>query len=198
MLTRVILEGGFAKAVGQSEWFLDCNSPGEALRLIEANKPGIRAWISKNLRQYQICEVEVENENGTNEKLDTEGFLLNRKCKTIRFLPIFTGAGGRNGVLQTIVGAVMVVVGAIVSYWSGPIGAEIMKMGVGLMLGGVISMIMSPSANNDDDDGGNNNYYFNGAVNTTQQGQPVPLIFGRCRVGSAVISSTIEVAEANG
>lgn len=35
-------------------------------------------------------------------------------------------------------------------------------------------------------------YVFNGAVNTESQGHPVPLCYGRMRVGSAVISAGIE------
>lgn len=38
-------------------------------------------------------------------------------------------------------------------------------------------------------------YVFNGAVNTTAQGQPVPLGYGRMTVGSAVISAGITVEE---
>ena len=32
-------------------------------------------------------------------------------------------------------------------------------------------------------------YLFNGAVNTTEQGQPIPLLYGELIVGSAVVSA---------
>ena len=38
-------------------------------------------------------------------------------------------------------------------------------------------------------------YSFNGAVNTTAQGHPVPVGYGRLIVGSAVISAGIDVDE---
>jgi len=38
-------------------------------------------------------------------------------------------------------------------------------------------------------------YVFNGAVNTTAQGHPVPVGYGRMIVGSAVISAGIDVDE---
>ena len=38
-------------------------------------------------------------------------------------------------------------------------------------------------------------YSFNGAVNTTAQGHPVPVGYGRLVVGSAVISAGIDVDE---
>lgn len=193
MLTKVILEGGFAKAVGQKVWMLDCNSPAEAIQLIEANKPGIRRWISQNLKNYGICQVECENESGEKDQLTTDTYTVVRKCKTIRFVPLFTGAGGNNGFLQVVVGVAMIVVGALTS-WTG-IGAAIGAAGIGMVLGAICTMLMSPSKNDDNGDD-KSNYYFNGAVNTVVQGAPVPLVFGRCRVGSAVVSSEIVVKEA--
>ena len=67
--------------------------------------------------------------------------------------------------------------------------------GVGMVLGAICTVLMAPSIDDDDDDSGSN-YYFNGAVNTTNQGAPVPLVFGRCRVGSAVISSAVNITQA--
>lgn len=188
MLTKVILEGGFAKAVGQKVWMLDCNSPAEAIQLIEANKPGIRRWIAKNIKNFKICEVECEGENGNKRKLTTEEYFTNRKCKTIRFFPIFTGAGG-NSFIQAVFGVALVVVGAILE------NPYLISAGVGMILGAVATMLMRPSKNDDEGDD-KTNYYFNGAVNTVSQGAPVPLVFGRCRVGSAVVSSEIVVKEA--
>lgn len=194
MLTKVILEGEFAKVAKKKVWMLDCASPKEAIQLISANRPAIRTWIRVHLKDYKICEVECEDMEGRKEKLDTERFLLDRKCKSIRFLPIFTGAGGGNAsLLQGIIGAVMVVVGALL--WWTPIGAPMVMTGVGLILGAICTALMTPSDDDDDDDSGSN-YYFNGAVNTTNQGAPVPLVFGRCRVGSAVISSAINITQA--
>lgn len=38
-------------------------------------------------------------------------------------------------------------------------------------------------------------FVFNGAVNTTEQGGPVPPVYGRMRVGSNVISASLEVEQ---
>lgn len=194
MLTTVILDGEFAKVARRKYWKLECSSPAEAIQLIAVNRPKIRKWIRANLNNYKICEVECESAGGVKEKLDTDGFLAKRECKTIRFLPIFTGAGGKNGLLQTIVGAVMVVVGVVVNYFTaGTAGNPLISAGIGLMLSGICTMLMRPSKDEGEDTG--TSYYFNGAVNTTRQGSPVPLVFGRCRVGSVVISSSIEISD---
>ncbi len=192
MLTKVILEGEFAKVAKQKEWMLDCDSPKEAIQLIAANRPAIKVWVHEHIKDYKICEVECEDENGKKEKIDTNGFLVDRKCKTIRFLPIFTGAGG-NSLVQGIIGVVLIVVGCILSFTPAAAAAPyFISAGIGLVLGAICTALMTVSNDDDDDDQGSS-YYFNGAVNTTNQGAPVPLVFGRCRVGSAVISSAIDV-----
>ena len=193
MLTKVILEGAFAKVAGRKVWMLDVNSPAEAIQLISANCQGrLQTWIRQHLADYKICEVECESENGKKEQLTNDTYAMARECKTIRFLPIFTGAGGDNGLLQMLVGVAMVVIGCLTS-WTG-VGAAIGSAGIGMILGAICTMLIAPSNNDDNDDSGSS-YYFNGAVNTTTQGNPVPLVFGRCRVGSAVISSSIDIAE---
>lgn len=202
MLTKVILEGEFAKVAKKKVWMLDCSSPAEAIQLISINTGGaIRRWIRAHLKDYKICEVECTNDDGRSEKLDTKTFQMERQCKTIRFLPIFAGAGGNNGVLQTVIGVVLIVVGCILAYPSGGSSASMIKMGgymigagIGMALSGICTMLMSTSIDKDDDDS-SSNYYFNGAQNTTNQGAPVPLVFGRCRVGSAVISSGIDITQ---
>lgn len=191
MLTKVILEGEFAKVAKKKVWMVDCASPAEAIQIIAVNRPAIRTWIRAHLKDYKICEVECEDMEGRKEKLDTEKFLLNRKCKTIRFLPLFTGAGGSNGfaIIEAVVGVVLIVVGCITRQY------YLAGAGVGMVLGAICTVLMAPSIDDDDDDSGSN-YYFNGAVNTTNQGAPVPLVFGRCRVGSAVISSAVNITQA--
>lgn len=202
MLTKVILDGKFGEIVGQREWHLDCNSPSEALALIEANKKGLKAWIRKNINQYKICQVECESLDGKKENLTNETYQAVRKCKTIRFMPIFSGAGGKNAsVIQGIIGVALIIIGAILMAPTGggsatlsSYGFSLLVAGVGMALGAICTLLMRPSK--DDTEDSASSYFFNGAVNTTQQGMPVPLVFGRCRVGSAVISASIDVREA--
>lgn len=89
----------------------------------------------------------------------------------------------------------MIVVGAVLTYTGvgAPIGAAMMKMGAVLALGGVIQMLSPQQRGLSAQDGPENgaSYNFNGAVNTSAQGNPVPLLYGRMIVGSAVISAGI-------
>lgn len=194
MLTKVVLDGELGKIAGRKVWMLDINSASEAIALISANTQGrVLNWLRANIQKYNYYEVECETENGTKEHLNDETYRLARKPKEIRFSPIFVGAGGDNGLIQMVVGAIMVVIGVLTS-WTG-VGASIGVAGIGMILGAICTMIMAPSGNDDDDDGDGSSYYFNGAVNTTKQGVPVPLIFGRCRVGSAVVSAEISISD---
>jgi predicted phage tail protein len=48
--------------------------------------------------------------------------------------------------------------------------------------------------NNDPADN-RSSYIYNGAVNLTAQGNPVPLCYGRMRVGSVVVSAGVSTAD---
>ncbi|MDR3427904.1 tail assembly protein [Silvimonas sp.] len=104
----------------------------------------------------------------------------------IRIAPILQGSK-RGGILQTILGVVLIVVGV---YLENP---QLVGMGVGMVAGGVLQMLspVSPGLSTKDGPDNGASYNFNGAVNTTAQGNPVPLLYGRMIVGSAVISAGI-------
>ncbi len=194
MLTKIILEGEFAKVAGRKIWMLDVSSASEAIQLISANCAGrLKNWIRQNLDKYKICEVECESTEGQKEKLVNETYNTSRKCKSIRFLPIFCGAGG-NGLVQGLIGVALIVIGTLLESVSGGLSTAMIGAVIGMILGAIFTMLMTPSDDDNDDSGAS--YYFNGAVNTVTQGSPVPLVFGRCRVGSAVISSAIDITEA--
>jgi predicted phage tail protein len=71
------------------------------------------------------------------------------------------------------------------------------SVGTAMILGGVSQMIApTPKAAEPYEPPENKpSYSFNGAVNTTAQGHPVPVGYGRLIVGSAVISAGIDVDE---
>jgi predicted phage tail protein len=110
--------------------------------------------------------------------------------KRIRFVPIVTGAGG--GIGKMILGAFLVALSF--TPFGAPLAPFLQGAGVSLMLGGVIELI-SPRPKKQGasvrQDG--TSYFFDGPVNTTQQGVPVPLIYGRVLVGSHAISAKVTV-----
>lgn len=193
MLTKVILEGPMGKKFGK-EWELIVDSPSEALRMIDANKPGLFAWIKSNLAKYNEYHVVCEFEDGTVEDLNEESYKLDRKCKEIRFVPVIKGSGG-NGVWQTVLGIVLIIVGVFTTIFGNYSGSVIM-LGVGLLAGGVAAMLApKPKMGDMSQQGAKNeaSYFFDGPANTSTQGVPVQLIYGRCLVGSHTISAAVTV-----
>lgn len=112
----------------------------------------------------------------------------------IRIVPVVAGSK-RGGVLQTILGAVMIVAGVFLS--ATPFGAPLIGAGIGLVAGGVIQML-SPQAKGLSQSAAPENlpsYAFGSAKNTTASGNPVPICIGERRWGGAIISASIEAQD---
>ncbi|WP_087754119.1 tail assembly protein [Paraburkholderia caledonica] len=106
----------------------------------------------------------------------------------IRIAPVLVGSK-KAGLFQTILGAALIVVGVLTSAYG---GGSLIGLGASLALGGVVQMLSPQTAGlagTGPDNG--TSYYFNGPVNSSAQGEPVPLVYGRMRVGSKVISAGI-------
>lgn len=121
--------------------------------------------------------------------------------EVIRIVPVVMGSK-KAGVLQTILGAVLVVVGAlgatIGQAWGGAAwGPAAMKIGAAMMLGGVVQMLSPQPAGLASKQSADNqaSYAFGGVTNTAAQGYPVPLLYGKRRIGGAIISAGIYVED---
>lgn len=178
------------KHFGKS-WDLAVSSPAEALRMIEANRPGLRAWVLQNREKYDAYRVICTFEDGREESLDDEAYQLERGgLKSIRFTPVVRGA---TGVAKAFVGVVLIAASFFVPPALSP---YMFKMGAALVLGGIVEMLSPrPRATNRDTGDSVNSYYFDGPVNTDQQGAAVPLIYGRVLAGAHPISASISVDE---
>lgn len=117
----------------------------------------------------------------------------------IRIAPVMEGAK-KAGLFQTILGAVMVVAGIVVtglSYgWASPVGGAMISAGIGMMAGGIYQMLSpQPKGLQGRDDPDNKpSYAFGSSVNTLAMGNPVALLYGEREIGGAIISAGI-VAE---
>lgn len=102
--------------------------------------------------------------------------------------------GGKNGgVFNVVLGVVMLVIAYFV-----PVTAPyLVPAGVSMIAGGVVQMLTPVPKGPGNTDGPDNkpSYTFSGAVNTQAQGNPVPLLYGRMIVGSAVVSAGISAED---
>jgi predicted phage tail protein len=118
------------------------------------------------------------------ENVGKDGLTLSGTTE-IRIVPIISGSK-RGGLFQTLAGVALIVVGAIFEQpWA-------VGLGIGMVSGGVAQMLTPvPKAPSQQEQASTENkpsYFFNGAFNSTQQGLPVPVVYGQMLVGSSVIA----------
>jgi predicted phage tail protein len=155
-------------------------NPKEAIRALVAMVPGFEKELMTSKDRgvsyavfcgtRNISEKQLEHPSGSDD---------------IRIAPVLSGSKS-GGLFMTIAGVALAVVGAVSEYFipGNPYGYQMMMMGAALALGGIAQMVShqqtTPTSLT--------SYNFSGAENTTSQGGPVPLLYGRMRVGSTVIS----------
>lgn len=180
-MTTILLYGELRR-FGR-EFRLSVKSTAEAIKALCVQIPGFERFLADaHLRGMEFAVFRGKKNIGEAEL----GMGGNGE---IRIAPVMRGRK-RGGVLQTIVGVVLIVVGAMTS-WAG--GTNLMMLGASLVAGGVIQM-MSPQASGLKTSASPENqpsYAFGSARNTTASGNPVPLCIGDRRWGGAIVSAGI-------
>ena len=170
-----------------TEFRLDCKTPAEVVQALTSQIPKLRQFIQQGLFTVRMGREYLDNrylEQGLNQNLKDDS--------TVHFTPVLKGSK-KAGLFQTIVGAVMVVVGAFTS-WAG--GAALIAGGIGLMAGGVAQMLTKmPSMSTGKDAERKQSTSFSNLSNMAAQGRPMPLAYGRIRVGSLIISQGVETMD---
>ncbi|HET6719066.1 MAG TPA: hypothetical protein VFH22_05445 [Rhodocyclaceae bacterium] len=155
---------------------LDVKTPAEAVRALCAVVPGFKA----HLRQHSAPGYHVLVGK---RDVDVEDLAAPIGEKTLRLVPVIAGAS--SPWVRTVVGAVLVVAGTYFGQtWA-------VNIGYGMLFSGVSQLIAGhPKAPGPQEEANNQpSFAFDGAVNTIGQGHPVPVLYGRMIVGSAVISA---------
>lgn len=185
MLKTIKLYGILAKKFGK-EFHLAVESTREAVKALSVQVPGFEQFMLTAHEQGLAFAVFQDDENISEDQIDFE-----TGAKVIKIVPKVIGAGG-NGVLQTILGAVMVVVGVVMLYIPGaqPFAASVIGAGIGMMVGGIAQMMMPKMDEVDQNQDGNRaNKGFGGAVTTIAQGNPVPILYGQREVGGFIVNA---------
>ena len=170
-----------------TEFRLDCKTPAEVVQALTSQIPKLRQFIQKGLFTVRVGREYLDNrylEQGLNQHLKDDA--------TVHFTPVLKGSK-KAGLFQTIVGAVMVVVGVFTSWAGGP---ALITAGIGLMAGGVAQMLTKmPSMSTGKDADKKQSTSFSNLSNMAAQGRPMPLAYGRIRVGSLIISQGVETMD---
>lgn len=172
---------------------LDVRDPAEAVRALGTQLPGFRSEIESG--NWHVLRGPLDAE----DDLDEEGLVVALgQASEVHILPAVEGAGGW---FNVIAGAALIAVA-----WWNPAGwaAGTAMMagaaGAAMAVGGIVQLTTSLSGSDYDQrerPDQRPSFMFDGPVNTSTQGLPVPVIYGRVRVGSVVISAGMNSEEMN-
>lgn len=181
-MTSVILHGKLGKKFGKHHKFL-IKKPIDAIKALMANKKGFykayKTWGREGKLYQIICDNKIIE---TNDEL-----VNNKEIKEIHICPIIAGAGDNvQGIGQIIVGTLLIVVGVMTS------NPYLINAGIAIAVGGVMSILFPPPTPTFESNVQSKSFLFSSTENSTVQGVPVPIGYGRLRVGSKVISTSLQ------
>lgn len=185
MLKTIKLYGILAKKFGK-QFKLDVANIREAIRALSAQIPGFEKFMLHAHEHGLGFAVYQDKHNISEYEID-----MSTDAAVIKIVPKVIGAGGDNGVLQVVLGVVLVVAGYFTFGATSPYGMALIGAGVGMAIGGITQMLM-PTVDTTQDgnqDGNRANKGFGGAVTTVAQGNPVPVLRGRREIGGFIVSA---------
>ena len=185
MLKTIKLYGILAKKFGK-QFKLDVANTREAIRALSAQIPGFEKFMLHAHEQGLAFAIFQDHCNIIKSELD-----MRSDAAVIKIIPRVIGAGGDSGVLNIILGVVLVAVGFFAFGTTSALGAGLIGAGIGMAIGGVAQMLM-PSPDSIDDqnqDGNKANFGFGGAVTTVAQGNPLPVLRGLREIGGFINSA---------
>lgn len=196
VMTKIVISGVLGKHFGKVHYRLVRNTK-EAIRALCCTIDGFERYLNESEKKGFTYAV-FKNDKNIGE--DDLAFPISGE--EIRIIPVLIGSK-KAGMLQTIFGAVLAAVGVVVGVmtsWTGvggAIGTAMVSAGVGMMAGGVIQMLSPQPAGlaSKQSDDNKASYAFGSVTNTASQGYPVPLLYGKRRIGGAIISAGIYVED---
>lgn len=192
-ITTIRLYGLLGKKFGRVHRMAVTNAA-DAVRALGSQLRGFDAYMTQSKDNGVAYSVFYGKRNLTADDLFDA-----HAGDEIRIAPIVIGSK-KGGVFNIILGAVLIVVGSLVAlYVPGglALGQALFNTGLAMMLGGVVQLLTpTPKGSSSKDRPENTpSYGFNGPINTQAQGHPVPVLYGRLIVGSAVLSAGIDVQD---
>lgn len=186
MIRNVFFHGALAEKFGSAAIPLDVDTPAMLFRGLFALIPGFRETTIKypNLYIVKKNKDEVEPVSEKNVELTFGDY------KEIHLAPETAGAGAE------------VAIAAIAEYFVvSNIVATVIYIAATVAISMVIGSIVAALGPSPDTAKGQErpeerpSFLYNGAVNITDQGYPIPIVYGIHTTGSVVISSGVEVVE---
>lgn len=189
-MRKIILYGELRKKFGK-EYNLNVSNGAAAVAALRKLVKGFESYMLEHSEPGFLVKIGKEYQD--------EESLRNPSAPTevIRIMPYITGS---KGAFKIILGAALIAlalnptsiglgVGNLVAF--GP--ESVLNFGISLVLSGVSEILFQPPKppNPKEREKEKPSYAFDGPVNTVQQGNPVPVLYGKLLVGSQVISAVI-------
>jgi predicted phage tail protein len=185
MFVKVIFHG-MLKKICPEEYTVDANTPAEAIRGVTNQ---FRKKLIRRDGQRFICSVkECPRDIDLNSSLRSD---------ELNIYPAFCTSGGssRPGLMQTIIGAIIVTIGAVL-FFTGvgtAAGAFMMKAGAVMMIAGALTYALSPKMDTAHASSNpESSKAFGNSGNTTKIGTRIPIGYGTYKVAGQYLSVNTE------
>lgn len=180
---RVYLDGYLGNQFGR-EHDINISCPTEAIRAFNANYPSFLSELRKG--EFKILH------NNT-PFVNHEQLHMQYNNGSLHIVPVPTGS--KSKFFQVFIGAVLIAAafytgGTSLAAW-GAMQTGMALAGTGLILGAFLAPTV-PDYSQRESPEERPSYLFNGATNTTEQGGPIPILYGRLIVGSKVVSAELD------
>nr|DAU78672.1 MAG TPA: tail assembly protein [Caudoviricetes sp.] len=188
-MAKIIFHGNL-KRFSDEPFELDVSNFRELMSGLITQIQGLRSHLSKGYYKVRIGRKYISNEQLKNNPIID----LDDKS-SVHFTPVITGAGKAAGIIQAVVGVVLIAVA-----WWNPLGwsaGGVMiagAMGASLAMSGAISLLTRPpdmgSGVNESEK--KQSTSFSNLRNLTPQGRPIPLLYGKMMTSLILVSQGIE------
>lgn len=193
-MKTVKVYGALRKRLGQCRFEFDVNTPAQAIKALCVNFPGLDKWLIDSEQDGVGYRVTISKEKVSEQ--DVSPLLMPFSEKEVfSITPVVAGAGG-GGLGQIFAGIALIGLTLIPGGLpiAGTLATKIGLFGGALILNGIAQLISpQPDISNLEESVQLESFSFSNVVNTSRQGLPVPIAYGRVFVGSSVISSGLDV-----
>ncbi|EPK1414174.1 tail assembly protein [Pseudomonas aeruginosa] len=185
-LTTIRLYGVLGKRFGRMHGrLLESGTVREAMSALKHTMEGFETFM-REAESKGLTFAVFRGRNLSGEQLDMRG------REDIRIVPLVIGSK-QSGLFQTVLGAALIAVGVFATSLTLGTSTFLISAGASMMLGGVMQMLSPQPKGLKGREAPENapSYAFGGPVNTIAQGHPVGVLYGKRRIGGAVISAGI-------
>jgi predicted phage tail protein len=202
--------GALRKKLGQCRFEFEAATPAQAIKALCINFPGLEKWLIDSEKDGVGYRVTIGKERVTDDA--TPLLMPWGEKEVFSITPVIAGAGRGGGIFAGLglIALAVVTGGSSLAFGLGGFGLAAGAtatfatsfaiaagtLGLGLTFMGIAQAISpQPDVPDFDESVQLESFSFSNVVNTSRQGLPVPIAYGRVFVGSAVIASGTDVDE---